>query len=157
MLLLSRRVLLVCLAIGLPRVSGIGYTAAQRFDGFRYEIKGTPPDFRAVQTHIVKVADQLSCFGWVQRSPADTVVGEARCNKEGGRLLRSYLQRGVMAAYGENDVHASIHPYPDTNIKLHFSDFRKLDPSRRTCFDNMPHACSLYEGTGAGTAEKVEL
>jgi hypothetical protein len=120
------------------------FTAAGRFDGFRFEIRGACPDVEALQAQIVKAADQLSCFGWVQRSPADTIVGEARCNKEGAAYLRQYLQRGVAPMFTDQ-INVEVHQYQDTNIKLHFADFRRLDPTRRTCFDDLPHKCSLYE------------
>ncbi len=124
------------------------FSAAGRFDGFRFEIKGSCPDVEAVQAQIVKAADQLSCFGWVQTSPAGSIVGEARCNKEGAAYLKQYLQRGVASLYSDQ-INVAVHQYQDTNIKLHFADFRRLDPARRTCFDDMPHKCSLYKTKAA--------
>jgi len=134
-------------------VPSTGFTAKDRFEGFRFEITGEASDTNSIQSHVVKAANELSCFGWIQKSPASSIVGEARCNKEGAAYLKHYLQRGIAVFY-ENGKQVNIVPYKDTNIKLHFSDFRKLDAGRKTCFDDAPHACSQYEDVGA---QKEEL
>ena len=147
------KALLVSLALSAQSVAAAtGFTAQDRFDGFRFEIKGECSDLNAVQTHIVKAADQLACFGWVQKSPASTIVGEARCNKEGAAHFKQYLQRSLLVFY-PGEFHTSIHQYSDTNIKLHFSDFRTLHESRKTCFDDLPHACSLYDSAAQDKAD----
>jgi hypothetical protein len=133
-------------------------TAADRFAGFRFEIKGQPKTFAAVLDHVEKAGADLSCFGWVQRSPIDSVVGEARCNKEAGELLSHYLHRGLAAHY-ESFEQAIVHPYSDTNIKLHFSSFKQLPVERQTCFNEPPHACADYANAAGATASaaKTEL
>lgn len=32
-------------------------------------------------------ADELACFGWVQRTSANTIAGEGRCSKATGQLV----------------------------------------------------------------------
>ena len=135
--------------------SSAGFTAQDRFQGFRFKVTGTPNDFASLQTHVRKAAKSLSCFGWVQQSPADTLVGEARCNKKSAYYMREYLHRELSPFYPDI-YHTLIHVYDDTNIKLHFSDFRKLDQGRQTCFDSGLHACSDY-GTADASAVKSEL
>ena len=74
-------------------------------------------------------ADELACFGWVQNTARGTVVGEARCGKRAGPRLQQWLERGPEMATVER---AHFHVYPDTKIKLHFSDFAILEDERRT-------------------------
>ncbi len=69
-----------------------------------------------------------------------SVVGEARCNKLTGPALQAWL-RDVGAA-----SHVEIKDYPDTKIKLHFSHFKIIDVTRKTCFRDPPHQCKEFAG-----------
>lgn len=103
---------------------------------------------KRVKLSIRDKADELYCFGWVQTSPRQTVVGEARCRKDEGSKLKSHLallatDSSSAAPFGKA---ITIQDYPDTLIRLHFSDYKLLDNQRNTCFRNEPHKCShLYD------------
>lgn len=51
-----------------------------RFYGFRYQLAGSDD----IGEEIVKIADRLGCFGWVQKAAGSLFVGEARCRKLNG-------------------------------------------------------------------------
>lgn len=84
-------------------------------------------------------ADDNFCFGWVQDSPRNTIVGEARCAKEAGQEMKSFLSSltNETLAYREKQ-------YDDTMIRLHFTHFKILSPRRNTCFHEEPHKCSHF-------------
>jgi acylphosphatase len=84
-------------------------------------------------------ADELGCFGWIQRTSRGTLVGEVRCSKAAGPKMVQWLRRGPEQAR-VNDLRIKL--YEDTKIKLHFAYFKVLEPSRDTCFLDAPHQCS---------------
>ena len=133
----------LALGSGVPE----GWRMADRFVGFRYQL--TPRLQADVKALIRDKADELFCFGWVQDSK-DTVVGEARCKKQAGLALQSYL-RSLAADAEEGSI--VFRDYPDTKIRLHFSAFKVVSPGRNTCFRDAPHKCShLYFEGEDGTA-----
>jgi hypothetical protein len=69
-----------------------GWKMTDRFYGFRYEI--TPNSYDSVILQkVLSIADDYSCFGWVQESPAKTIVGEARCSKARGPIFQEKLEK----------------------------------------------------------------
>lgn len=115
---------------------------SDRFIGLRYEIYLNQND--KVDTSIFKKliqtkADDLYCFGWIQDSPKETLVGEARCNKRMGYEMKKFLSSSTNSSHFD---HVDIKQYEDTKIKLHFSHFKILDSRRDTCFQDEPHICS---------------
>lgn len=82
-------------------------------------------------------ADDLFCFGWVQITKRDRIVGEARCSKEAGAMLKQHLMTHV----GGNRSYIFIKDYEDAKIKLHFSHFKIINAERETCFRDKPHKC----------------
>ncbi|OQR91255.1 hypothetical protein THRCLA_22479 [Thraustotheca clavata] len=113
----------------------------ERFYGFRYEIFGKNDDIVAA---IKDKAVRNGCFGWVQISSFDSVVGEIRCNKIQGQSTHKWLKATWQS---------QVFVYDSTKIRFHFTSFRHLDPSRRTCFTTPPHSCN---GTRVNT-ERDEL
>jgi hypothetical protein len=88
--LLSILVLCICFVqvLGQPD----GWKMTDRFYGFRYEITPNLYDSLILQK-VLSIADDYSCFGWVQESPAKTIVGEARCSKARGPIFREKLEK----------------------------------------------------------------
>ena len=116
-----------------------GWRMVDRFYGFRFEIHGTVQGVWFRKSTQEK-ADELACFGWVQNTASNTVVGEARCGKRAGPRLQKWLEQGPSSA---TVTRAHVKVYEDTKIKLHFSDFAILDDERKTCFrDQGPHSCA---------------
>ena len=95
-------------------------------------------------------ADEEFCFGWIQHTKMNTVVGESRCLKRNGWRLKQYLIERVAES---NSMQLLLDPaksdnqsivfkdYEDTKIRLHFSHFKILDSERETCFKDKPHQC----------------
>lgn len=106
-----------------------------RFYGFRYEAVavGAEDSMKA----ILAQADTLGCFGWVQNPRENTYVGEVRCNKVQGPRMQSWLESLPVFQNGQ----VKIKVYEDTKIRLHFSTFKILEPTRITCFVDEPHQC----------------
>ena len=106
-----------------------------RYTGFRYELsKQQEFDLKSL---IQSRAESLFCFGWVQDSRRDTIVGEARCKKEAGEKMMTFL----IALCDESNILV----YEDSLIRLHPSSFKVMQPGRNTCFREEPHKCShLY-------------
>ncbi|KAG9401931.1 hypothetical protein AC1031_007635 [Aphanomyces cochlioides] len=106
------------------------------------EVDGTPPSFHGFRFELrdpslspEKIADQArehACFGWVQPTPSDSLVGEVRCRGRHGQHMQSWI---------ESNPQAGVLVYPSTKIRYHFTSFRVLDRERRTCFQTAPHAC----------------
>ena len=121
-----------------------GWKMQDRFIGFRYAIyyssnneKGQTP--RYAMELIQKVADRYFCFGWSQYATiSKEVVGEVRCEKQMGLLMKSWMQK----TYADR---LEVHEYNDTKIKLHFSYFKLLDSRRITCFRDLPHQCHKWK------------
>ena len=119
-----------------------------RFFGFRYhmllEDNGSllsDADYNGVAASIQQKADQLGCFGWVQRpSGGSAMVGEARCGKDRGLEMRHWLQSSGSFAH-KPPLGVDVRVYPDTKIRLHFATFKVLDSGRDTCFLEPPHQC----------------
>lgn len=137
-----------------------------RFSGFRFEIR-VPASFEASDNNtsqysrihpidkIVAKADKLFCFGWVQKTNRDTLVGEARCTKQNGWKFKRHLvdlEESLPLDHTTNydsldkkttdrEEFVTIKDYGDTKIKLHFSHFKIVDPERETCFNDEPHQC----------------
>jgi len=120
-----------------------GWRMVDRFFGFRYEVKANlgggssqDDDIGSVMKAIQSKADDLGCFGWVQENTArKSLVGEVRCSKTKGPMMQEYLDKVGLTGTGQFLV------YPDTKIRLHFSHFKIVEPSRDTCFLDMPHKC----------------
>lgn len=74
-------------------------------------------------------------------------------SKHRGPLFQAYIAKGPEGAtISEFDVKV----YPDTKIRLHFSTFKILPPSRDTCFLDSPHQCEEFEDS-AGRSHGIEL
>lgn len=116
-----------------------GWRMVDRFYGFRYELRGRDVLNVGMEEAIQKKADELGCFGWVQRSFRDSLVGEARCSKTRGPSFQSWLQGGAGKEAG--GIEAEFKVYEDTKIRLHFSYFKIVEDDRDTCFLDAPHKC----------------
>lgn len=156
-------ILLIVLAFALPfrpatGSQGVpnGWSRSDRFLGFRYQLKllngAERPAVDVIMKRIQRTADRLFCFGWVQSSVVspgiDTLVGEARCKKQAGEEMKSFLLS--MAKEDDWDAGENIifRDYPSTIIRLHFSSFKIVSPGRNTCFRDYPHKCDhLYSET----------
>jgi len=114
-----------------------GWRMVDRFFGFRYELVGNVVDV-GLEKIIQAKADELACFGWVQKSSnKKALVGEIRCPKARGQTFIDWLSK-------PNDIQLdekNILIYEDTKIRLHFSHFKILEDSRDTCFLDKPHQC----------------
>ena len=117
-----------------------GWKMTDRFYGIRYEVFGKVQGVWFRKT-TQEMADKLACFGWVQNTIRGTVVGEARCSKVNGPKFEKYLHEGPELARVDK---VDVLVYPNTKIKLHFSDFPILDDDRETCFKDKPHQCEQY-------------
>ena len=127
-----------------------GWKMVDRFYGFRYEISEKPESAAdALIEALVAKAGSLKCFGWAQRVPAkESVVGEVRCMKKAGSKMKTWLE-------GYDESMKQILVYADTKIRLHFTYFKVLDPSRNTCFLQAPHKCAdekIDTAAAAGSA-----
>lgn len=130
-----------------------GWRMIDRFYGFRYELKGSQILDVGFEQAVLKEADEIGCFGWIQKNQYGNLVGEARCSKHRGPLFQAFLAKGPEGAtISEFDVKV----YPDTKIRLHFSTFKILPPSRDTCFLDTPHKCEEFEDS-AGRSHGIEL
>jgi len=69
-----------------------GWKMTDRFYGFRYELFGNNWDPNLLDK-ILSEADNYFCFGRTQLSPANTVVGEARCSKARGPIFQEKLKQ----------------------------------------------------------------
>ncbi|KAL3772152.1 hypothetical protein ACHAWO_004169 [Cyclotella atomus] len=135
----------------LPRVhsKGVpdGWRMKDRFMGFRYEIFSRNSNDTATKASIRHKADELFCFGWVQDSPRQSVVGEVRCSRDNGFKMKAHLDLIALAS----NTTISIRDYPNTLIRLHPSHFKIFSNERNTCFRDEPHKCSrLYDETEDG-------
>lgn len=90
----------------------------------------------------------MGCFGWIQRLPVDgnkinnfKLVGEARCSKVQGPIFHNMIKTECKSER-INEIKFNDMVYADTKIRLHFSSFKILEPSRETCFLNEPHKCN---------------
>ena len=112
-----------------------GWRMVDRFYGFRYELEGTDLFDSDLEEAIVKKADEMGCFGWIQKTDKGSYVGEVRCAKQRGPIFQEWLRT-------YNNVIAAAHfkVYEDTKIRLHFSTFTILPEDRDTCFLDKPHA-----------------
>eukprot|EP00903_Cladosiphon_okamuranus_P017262 g15907.t1 len=120
-----------------------------RYHGFRYEAVVDPGcEFYAEAAQ--RAADELACFGWVQRTSANTIAGEARCSKATGPKMQDLLRQGPGDVCAVDSL--EVKDYSDTKIKLHFSHFKILDEERMTCFRDAPHQCPEFS-TQAEEAE----
>lgn len=70
-----------------------GWKMTDRFYGFRYELFGDGLDFASVLGSIQQEADAFACFGWVQKSPSNTIVGEGRCSKSRGKVFQEKIEK----------------------------------------------------------------
>lgn len=50
-----------------------------RFYGFRYELSGSNIQDVGFEQAVLKEADEIGCFGWIQKNHYGNLVGEARC------------------------------------------------------------------------------
>ena len=115
-----------------------GWAMTDRFSGFRYEVFGHVQGVNFEQ-EVQNKAESIGCFGWVQSSTRGTAVGECRCAKKTGPLMKKWLKTGP----GNVQIDKTdIKDYADTKIRFHFSHFRILDADRETCFEDPPHSCN---------------
>jgi hypothetical protein len=121
-----------------------GWRMQDRFRGFRFECSGEF-DRNEWAVSIRDFADELSGFGWVQLSPAGSLVGEFRGTKQTGQWMRQFLEEGP-GVTNDRRFGCSFLEYEDTKIRFHFSHFKVLDQSRRTCFSEPPHSCTAAKG-----------
>jgi hypothetical protein len=135
------RAIIFCAAALLPMASAQaqGWRMVDRFYGFRYELRGQQVLNSGMEEAIQKKADELGCFGWVQRSFRDSLVGEARCSKARGPIFQSWLEAG--AGRDGSKMEADFKVYEDTKIRLHFAYFKIVEDDRDTCFLDAPHKC----------------
>lgn len=127
---------LLCLLICYSVVAQpAGWRMIDRFYGFRYEISPKQQD-ASFMNAVVYQADQFGCFGWIQHTETGNFVGEGRCNKVKGPMFQEWLSKHEIV----KDIAVKV--YEDTKIRLHFSHFKILDPTRDTCFIDVPHQCS---------------
>jgi len=144
-------IIVLCALLACTTALGAGvphpWRLSDRFLGFRYEL--TPANHHEdVKLSIKDKADDLFCFGWVQDSPY-SIVGEARCKISAGHELKSFLSSLVD---GTDTNLIVFRDYPDTIIRLHFSNFKIVSPGRNTCFRDEPHKCQhLYFEAEDGT------
>ena len=115
-LLLIQLIIILCQADG--------WRMVDRFYGFRYEIVGNVIGI-GLEKIIQAKADELACFGWVQKSKYKTaaLVGEVRCPKARGPIFADWLNH-------PNDIQLddkNILVYEDTKIRLHFSHFKIIE------------------------------
>ena len=82
-LLLALLCLVVCFMQADSQVDG--WKMTDRFYGFRYE-SNNDNSLEEIQ----RFADNLACFGWIQKTNGK-VVGEARCSKRNGPIFQSWL------------------------------------------------------------------
>ena len=138
---------LVSSSVTSPEESAAAWRPENRFTGVRYECIGaTNP--RQLASSIASAADDMSGFGWVQVVPVDRIVGEFRGVREAAVAFRAFLQgpeAAVAARVGLSGLSCDVQPYPDTLIKFLFPEFRVLDDSRVTCFENAPHSCAAMD------------
>ncbi len=166
-------ILLICplliLLFSFCQANNLPWSIKDRFSGIRFELhlkkshSTTTLDHckNTIKQTIQLKANEYACFGWVQDSTkGNTIVGEARCNKQMGYQMKRFLHgdddfqhqkmtsRNNKKIEGKMDVYrdcvdaTSIKDYEDTKIKLHFSHFKILDSRRETCFRDEPHKCS---------------
>ena len=71
-----------------------GWRMIDRFYGFRYELLHCSN--LNYELYIQNLADEMGCFGWIQRLPLGTdqfkLVGEARCSKKQGPLFQNRIK-----------------------------------------------------------------
>jgi hypothetical protein len=127
-----------------PGDSYKGWRMKDRFMGLRYEITGEFNRKNLMQ-RLVRKADELSGFGWVQESPrTHSLVGEFRGSKYTSPHFIEFLKNPTKTVKGPDyDVYTYV--YEDTKIRFHFSHFKIVEPERVTCFDEAPHKCSPDE------------
>ncbi|KAL7462475.1 hypothetical protein ACHAXS_002854 [Conticribra weissflogii] len=125
-----------------------GWRTNDRFIGFRFEIFPIPNLIleKDIKVEIRDFADEHFCFGWIQTSPQNSIVGEARCTKESGNELKKFMSE---ISNGDPNHSISIREYGDTLIRLHFTHFKILSPGRNTCFREEPHKCTHFHNEGA--------
>lgn len=131
-----------------------GWRMIDRFYGFRYEIFGSKILEIGFEAAMQQKADELGCFGWIQRSSMNTLVGEVRCGKSNGPLFQEWIKSGYPTASID---HIDIKVYEDTKIRLHFAYFKIIDDMRDTCFLDPPHKCPDIESSGQETGVTDEL
>jgi hypothetical protein len=124
-----------------------------RFAGFRFECAGRFDREKWVLA-IQDFADELSGFGWVQLSPSGSVVGEYRGSKATGPWMSEFLMDGPEDK--DSGYSCQVHSYADTKIRFHFSHFQIMDPRRRSCFAESPHACSMADGAESNALHQDE-
>ncbi|CBJ48863.1 hypothetical protein Esi_0049_0127 [Ectocarpus siliculosus] len=65
-----------------------GWRMQDRYHGFRYEATVDQGcRFDAYAEAAQAAADELACFGWVQRTSPNTMAGESRCSKATGEKM----------------------------------------------------------------------
>ena len=128
-----------------------GWAMTDRFSGFRYEVFGKLEDVNFEQD-IQSKAESIGCFGWVQKSKRGTMVGECRCAKKTGPLMKKWLKEGLKSV-----DKVDIKDYADTKIRFHFSHFRILEDGRETCFEQPPHSCKSADTSQTTGNSKDEL
>ena len=133
--------------VAVDTVSGDSYKRwrmKDRFFGLRYEVNGEFNRKNLIQ-RLVRKADELSGFGWVQENPrTHALVGEFRGTRFTGPLFLEFVKNPTKTVKGP-DYTADTYIYEDTKIRFHFSHFKILDSSRITCFAATPHKCTPQE------------
>ena len=152
--MLSLRLLACLVVLQCSVAQPKGWAMTDRFSGFRYELYGSVKGADLMQ-EVQNKAESIGCFGWVQNSKRGTVVGECRCAKKTGPVMKKWLKKGPRNIQIDK---ADIKDYADTKIRFHFSHFRILDDGRETCFEDAPHSCNASDqGTAAPEGKKDEL
>jgi hypothetical protein len=117
-----------------------GWKMTDRFYGFRYELTSTSFNENFEQ-YLQSHADDVGCFGWIQKTKDNKRVGEVRCSKDEGPKFVDWFTSG---SKNSSPIKTEIKVYPDTKIRLHFSHFKILDENRDTCFMDPPHQCHEF-------------
>lgn len=99
----------------------VGWRITDRFYGFRYELHQC--DDLNFEKYLQDLADEMGCFGWVQRlslhrnsasSTTSKLVGEARCSKIQGPLFENRIKHDC---YKSNDSTAPTSS--QSNVLVH--------------------------------------
>jgi len=110
------------------------WAMSNRFMGFRYEILGM--QLQGMTKIIQAKADQLACFGWIQESKTKTLVGEIRCNKKMGEVMKMYMANVDQHFHPSRIDDVVVRDYPSSKILLHFSHFKILHKDRESEYCN---------------------
>ena len=86
--------LLLCCFQTIVFAQADGWKMTDRFYGFRYELSGNDiSKSTSTESLIQEHADSQGCFGWVQRTKENKIVGEVRCSKNRGIEFAEWMKQ----------------------------------------------------------------